>query len=153
MVDGVVQFVDKELSNFALLIGAAKAFLEPETYFFLYNFFNLEDLTLDKDLKHELPEMLILDESIKEEFLIIDCSDVKTERIVEEFDLIHGDCTGGAVHVLYSVEHEEVEFRAVGVQGDGRGFLIGFFVEVGEDFEYFLKVVDEEVVFDGNFEV
>ncbi len=153
MIDGVVQVVNEELGNFALLIGTTKAFLEPETDFFLYDFFNLEDFTLDKDLKHELPEILILDESIKEEFLIIDCSDVKTERIVEEFDLIHGDCTGGAVHVLDSVEHEEVEFGAVGVEGDGRGFRMGFFVQVGEDFEYFLKVVDEEVVFDGYFKV
>jgi hypothetical protein len=78
LVDGVVQVIDKELGNFALLIGAAKAFLEPKTDFFLNNFFNLQYLTLDKDLKHELPEMLIFDESVKEEFLIIDCRDVKT---------------------------------------------------------------------------
>jgi hypothetical protein len=41
LVDGVVQVINEELGNFALLIGAAKAFLEPETDFFLNDFFNL----------------------------------------------------------------------------------------------------------------
>jgi hypothetical protein len=41
----------------------------------------------------------------------------------------------------------------VGVKGDGRGFWMGFFVQIGEDFEYFLKVVNEEVGFDGYFKV
>ena len=39
------------------------------------------------------------------------------------------------------------------VEGDGRWSWMSFFVEFGEDFEYFLKVVDKEMVFDGYFEV
>jgi hypothetical protein len=41
----------------------------------------------------------------------------------------------------------------VSVEGDGRGFWMVFFVEIGEYFEYFLKVVNKEVVFDGYFKV
>ena len=61
LINSIVEFIDEKLSHFSLFICATKAFFQPGTDSLLDNSLDLQYFTLDKDLKHELSKILVLD--------------------------------------------------------------------------------------------
>lgn len=99
-VDFIIKLVDEELTYFPFLINATKTFFEPWDHFSLHGSFYLQNITLDKDFEHQLPEVLILDKRVKENFCVFKSGHVEHKSRIEESQLMAWYLLGISVKIL-----------------------------------------------------
>lgn len=111
-VNLVIQLVDEKLSQDHLLSLVFKPLIQPFQNFLFHHFLYLNIVGLDKDLKHQLPEVYIAHKNRKSLFLIIKYLWLQTQTLADQSKFEVWVVLGRTVHVKNHVKQKSLELWA-----------------------------------------